>query len=287
MSNTLLLTMDSDSDSSSSNPNESAISLLSAEIKDLRNKIMSVKKSVTKGDKKQKKAVQDELDSLEASLSAKQEEVQRLKTVEVAAGAEDDNSVSVSKAKLKKERRKEEKAVEWEANRQAALAEVASRPDHALEESKAFTLRLTQSGFRILEIAADGHCLFSAIACQLQDAKDHWELRKMAAKYLRDHRSDFEYFIDYEAAGVEESSNRFEGYCSRIESTGLWGGQIELEALSRTLDISITVLQAQGPELKFNASQEEEGDKQEIYLSYHRFAFSLGEHYNALLPADQ
>lgn len=58
------------------------------------------------------------------------------------------------------------------------------------------------------------------------------------------------------------------------------GGQIELEALSRALDICIVVLQAEGPKLEFNESA---AYKQIIYLSYHRSAFSLDEHYNALL----
>ena len=256
-------------------------SILSAEIKELRNKIISVKKSVTKGDKKQKKAIQDELSSLETLLASKQEELQKLKENVNNVTVDNENSeVRVNKAKMKKERRKEEKAAEWEANRQAALAEIASRPDLALEESKAFAHKLSERGFRIVEVAADGHCLFSAIGCQLNPPKDHWELRAVAAKFLLEHRSEFECFLDFESTFEANDSNndKYAEYCRKIESTGMWGGQLELEALSRALDVTITVIQSDAPELNFN-----EGDKERIYLSFHRYAFSLGEHYNALL----
>ena len=278
------------STSTSSSSSSSQIAILSAEIKDLRNKIMSVKKSVTKGDKKQKKAIQDEVTALESLLASKQEELQKLKdsagagagfSVKTEITGEIDNLTnSISKARLKKERRKEEKAVEWEANRQAALQEIASRPDLALQESKSFDRRLAQEGFRIVEVAADGHCLFSAIGCQLDPPMDHWELRAMAAKYLLEHRDEYENFIELDSIDIinSPSTDKYQEYCRKLESTGMWGGQIELEVLSRSLGVCVTVLQAEGPELVFNGEA-----VQKIYLSYHRFAFSLGEHYNALV----
>lgn len=272
--------MDSDSEDVTA---PTPISILSAEIKDLRNKMISVKKSVTKGDKKQKKAVQDELNSMEILLAAKQEELQKLKDSVVNNEVEEHKDF-VSKAKLKKERRKEEKAAEWESNRRAALEEISSRPDLALEESKSFAHRLSQEGFRILEVSADGHCLFSAIGCQLDPPMDHWELRKLAGKYLREHREEYENYLELEEDDTTGGSiDKFEIYCRKIESTGMWGGQIELDVLSHALDISITVIQAEGPEINFNFQQGSDSKRPRIYLSFHRFAFSLGEHYNALL----
>lgn len=271
-------------DSPSSSLSCSSTTNLSAEIKELRNKIISIKKSVTKGDKKQKKIIQDELNSLESLLIIKQDELKKLKDSLNNSEEHEINTEGISKSRLKKERRKEEKAAEWEANREAALAEIAGRPDLALEESKAFAHNLSEKGFRILEIAADGHCLFSSIGCQLNPPKDHWELRSIAAKYLLEHRKEYEGFLDFDdetgSSGEEGRRDKYEEYCNKIESTGMWGGQMELEALSHALNISITVLQSSGPELVFNPSK---NNCQDIYLSFHRFAFSLGEHYNALL----
>ena len=274
----------SDSDLTAEDSSLSPVSILSSKIKEIRNKIISVKKSVTKGDKKQKKIIQDELSNLEILLASKQEELKILKNdsdiKEDAQNVQEEEKIN--KSRLKKERRKEEKAAEWEANRQAALNEIANRPDLALEESKAFDNRLSEDGFRILEVSADGHCLFSAIGCQLDPPKNHWELRSLAADYLLKHQEEYENFIDYSDEEEEEDSSKFINYCRKLESTGMWGGQIELQVLSRALNVSIIVLQSKGPKLNFNLNVEED-EKQIIYLSYHRFAFSLGEHYNALL----
>lgn len=266
----------------------SPISILAKEIKEIRNKIMTIKKSVTKGDKKQKKVIQDEINVLENELKSKEEELKSLKlTAEIKEQSVEDFEVvnKINKARLKKDRRKEEKAAEWEANRQAALTEISNRPDFAKEESKAFTERLNLEGFKIIEIAADGHCLFSAIGCQLNPPQDHWQLRKLAAEYLKKNRNEFENFIELDCFNgddvIEEDS--FDYYCKKLESTGMWGGQVELEALSKVLGISITILQSEGSELNFNyCESEKECLKGRIYLSYHRHAYSLGEHYNAL-----
>ena len=114
--------------------------------------------------------------------------------------------------------------------------------------------------------------------------KDHWELRSLAAKYLLNHRSEYECFIDFQSSNDQAEADKYQDYCRKIESTGMWGGQIELEALSRALNITITVLQSEGPELNFNLP--DDGSNERIYLSFHRYAFSLGEHYNALLRID-
>lgn len=269
-------------------------SILSLEIKELRNKIVSVKKSVTKGDKKQKKAVQDEVESLEALLLTKQNELKTLKEKEKESSQEQESNDNlekqnmnltekINKNKMKRERRADIKNAAWEANRQAALAEIASRPDLALQEAVAFNQKLSAEGFRVVEVSADGHCMYSAIGCQLVPTRDHWELRKLAGEYIQEHRDDFELFIEFETTegSNETETDNFLEYCNKVKSTGLWGGQIELEALSRVLDIPIVVIQAEGPQLTFNTDSNSNQDP--IYLSFHRYAFSLGEHYNALV----
>jgi OTU domain-containing protein 6 len=266
---------------------EAVQSLLSKEIKELRGRIVATKKSIAKGDKKAKKAVQEEVGLLEAELEAKQEQLRVLKEPVVVDEKASETAAAEERARIaheKKERKRLEREAVWEANRQAALAEVANRPDLANIEAAAFSEQLAREGFTVLEVAADGHCLFTAIGCLLVPSKDHWEVRGIAADYLLAHRSDFEAFVE-DTGCAHKTADVYAEYCGKIRATGHWGGQIELEALSRAFDCSFTVHQANLPPCDFNPDARKR-DRPHLHLSYHRHAFSLGEHYNALVPKD-
>ena len=75
----IVMSDDSACDSQEEFSTVSPISILAKEIKEDRNKIMAIKKSVTKGDKKQKKVIQDEINVLENELKAKEDELKSLK----------------------------------------------------------------------------------------------------------------------------------------------------------------------------------------------------------------
>jgi OTU domain-containing protein 6 len=64
----------------------------------------------------------------------------------------------------------------------------------------------------------------------------------------------------------------------RVRSSNEWGGHLELRALSEGLNKCIVVYSANQPVLVLG----EEGDA--IRLSYHLHYYSLGEHYNQVVP---
>jgi OTU domain-containing protein 6 len=68
-------------------------------------------------------------------------------------------------------------------------------------------------------------------------------------------------------------------YCDAVESTGVWGGQPEILALSRVFNTPIHVVQAGSPVVKVGA---EESKSDPLMISYHRRMYGLGEHYNSL-----
>ena len=76
------------------------------------------------------------------------------------------------------------------------------------------------------------------------------------------------------------SAQEFNDYCQRVESSAEWGGQIELQAISKALKRSIHVIQMGTSILKIG---EAFSDEQPLFLSYHRHAYGLGEHYNSLI----
>ena len=84
------------------------------------------------------------------------------------------------------------------------------------------------------------------------------------------------------------SHAQFSSYCATIRDTGAWGGEPEIQALSKAYKVPIFVVQAAKPHIVPHApdpnSTTEFGDRNVIRISYHRRMYGLGEHYNSLRP---
>jgi OTU domain-containing protein 6 len=143
--------------------------------------------------------------------------------------------------------------------------------------------RLHAAGLRIHTVKADGHCLYGAIAHQLDDGRGVVAVRALCADYMRSHAADFEAFVDLDAAADGRGGCvGFDGYCERVRSSNDWGGQLELQALAHALDTSIRVHSATGAPLDIVPST---GDStRALELAYHRHYCALGEHYNSVVP---
>ena len=83
-------------------------------------------------------------------------------------------------------------------------------------------------------------------------------------------------------ATEKHGGDAFAAYCERVVSTHEWGGQIELQALVQILKAGIAVHEAGKQPVQMG---EEFGGDAVISLSYHRHAYSLGEHYNSIVNA--
>ncbi|KAL1746373.1 hypothetical protein HDZ31DRAFT_34322, partial [Schizophyllum fasciatum] len=154
------------------------------------------------------------------------------------------------------------------------------------------------------QINPDGHCLFSAVADQLKvlgivpEANATYAfVRDAAAKYMFNHPDDFIPFLpsavgeDGDGAGDAGlmTPKQFEQYCATIRDTGVWGGEPEIMALSRSFNIPIHVIQYGQPPIVIHHPQGEAQDedthaKGAVRISYHRRMYGLGEHYNSLRP---
>ncbi|KZV91066.1 cysteine proteinase [Exidia glandulosa HHB12029] len=157
-------------------------------------------------------------------------------------------------------------------------------------------------GLELHEINPDGHCLFSAIADQLAllgllpaNAANFATTRLAAAQYMYSHEDDFLPFLPSiegeDGAGATSSGlmthQQFSSYCATIRDTGAWGGEPEIQALSRAYKIPIFVVQAEKPHIVPHmppAVTAEMGDPNVVRISYHRRMYGLGEHYNSLRP---
>jgi len=133
----------------------------------------------------------------------------------------------------------------------------------------------------VFEIPSDGDCLYSAVSHQLdhhgQDTHSATSLRRKTATYLQDHKADFIPFMDETVTGSDEA---FATYCNDIATTTVWGGQLEVQVLSKFLKLPIRVIQTDSPPLVFG----EDFKGPVLTLTYHRHKIQAGEHYNSAVP---
>lgn len=180
------------------------------------------------------------------------------------------------------------RAAEQEAQVAQAAQEAVNFPDLRERESEAMKAHLTRLGLTEITIRPDGHCMYSAVATQLQDAqlqdeqlqltksdfdssaKPYQLVRNTAGEFISNHPDDF-------AAFLEEP---LDVYVSKIKDTAEWGGQLELQALARAYDVEINVVQANGRVEKIGSGSDP--SKHTLWLAYYRHCYALGEHYNAL-----
>jgi hypothetical protein len=114
-------------------------------------------------------------------------------------------------------------------------------------------------GLKIVEVAADGHCLFSALVKQLPE-HNVMSLRSIAAKYMRNNEEfrcfytseneDCTYEVesdnlpklsDYSSRLSPPALSLEQGFCTGIESGSCWGDALVIQALQNALKISIIV----------------------------------------------
>jgi len=197
--------------------------------------------------------------------------------------------------------RKEKKQREDEAMRAEARAEVdaAARNgnrDPAVVEKEGFDRIRRQWHLEMHEVEPDGHCMYSAIADQLGVRKgikklSYHDTRKAAASYMREHVDDFLPFMtaeDEEGGDDGDGLLTPEGYqkhCNSVESTGEWGGQTEILALSKYYKVPIYVFQANSPLVRVGMEEPYAKTSTPLMISYHRRQYGLGQHYNSLRPA--
>ena len=291
------------------------------EQKDLQSRITQKKKSATK---KTRKGINDECAELERHMKERQatevsslngpllegevgnddDDVDKLEVKEVdqpANGlAASSKSVSESvhsatdgpaKKPNRQKARLARRAAEQQAAAEQAGREAADLPNLREQELKSMREAYTTRGLIEHEIRSDGHCLYAAIADQLEHLKmglspkiklvtndvepaatnvGYKTTRQVAAAYISENPDDFAPFLE----------EPLPEYVKTIRDTGEWGGHLEILALAKAYGVDVNVLQADGRVDKIECGLE--NGPHQLWLAYYRHSFGLGEHYNSL-----
>lgn len=320
---------------------EDLISRHRKEQKDIQARITQKKKSATK---KTRKGINDECERLQQELNDKhqaeiaqlnegapQPPVDGLEDLKLhdtgAAGDKDDSqntneeldaahtassldmsqAASGNKKPNRQKARLARRAAEQAAQTEIAHEEASKQVDHRGNEKDIMNGVFKRYKLKEIEINPDGHCLYSAIANQLDESglglrpdpsrftlqsttqsrvdtvsapkyDGYRAVRAVTADYITDHKDDFEAFME----------EPLDQYTRKIKLTAEWGGQLELLAIARAYGVDINVIQGDGRLEKIESGDmdsfdEEERAKRVIWLAYYRHTYGLGEHYNALI----
>lgn len=314
------------------------------ELKDLQGRITQKKKSATK---KTRKGVNDDCERMQRELTERQQaeiaELNGKSTGPVEEALEDpsledgmpadgdsaeDTTTPTSQApeatatapseelptRTKKPNRQKarlaRRAAEQAAQSAAAAEEAANQTNYRGNEQEVMDAVFKKLGLMEVEVTPDGHCLYSAVAKQLDESgiglrpdpsrivlqastqtridtvaspqnDGYRAVRAVAADFITEHKEDFEAFME-EPVDV---------YTRKVKLTAEWGGQLELQAIARAYGVNINVVQKDGRLEKIECGDmdsfdEEEQRRRVVWLAYYRHTYGLGEHYNALFKKD-
>jgi len=296
-----------------SDPKELLLKTHRKEKKDLQGKIQLLKKTSSKGDKKKKKEILEEIASLEAEMNLrhKNELAQfeesspdicpEVETAPVTMGTfiEEENDIEENNTggeRVSKAQKRREKKAAKEKERINEIEKQEEENQHGARNLEAAKIKelLESRDLLLQEIPSNGDCLFAGLVHQLglrKLEKSVKDLRKAATDEIRGNSDDYLPFLSHPVTGEMLDQEQFDKYCADMQNTPAWGGQVELRALSQALKLPIEVVQADGPSMVVGeefkmlngASDDDGGDgEKRLVLTYHRHAYGLGEHYNAV-----
>ena len=140
------------------------------------------------------------------------------------------------------------------------------------EIDEEFIKDLEKIGYFIREVGGDGNCLFRSVSDQMDNTeKNHKMYREMCLTYMKNNPDEFSPFI--------EDDETFDKYLERMGEDGEWGGNLEIYALSKTLNANFYIYIHKHPMYIVNNF---EHPKKNILLTYHE-----GKHYNSLRKLEE
>lgn len=264
------------------------------EKKELQAQIQALKKAA-KNDKTKKKELTAEILRLETEMDTRhQQEIDSANknhknTNEITDTALNNVENDLSKVKISKAQKRRDKKSQQEKERDELIKQQEQENRHGPRniELQEINNKLKERGLKIFMIPSDGDCLYKAVSHQLAIIKQKDvsvdELRESAAKYIRQHKGDFLPFMTHPDTFEMLTDEDFEEYCEKLENTKVWGGQLEVRALSNSLKCPITIIQATGPG---SIDQGDEYEKPPLIITYHRHMYGLGEHYNSTVQGE-
>lgn len=146
------------------------------------------------------------------------------------------------------------------------------------EQELHFINLMKKNDFEIKIISGDGNCLFRAISDQVYGSEEHHNIiREKCMDYIVVLKRFFSLFIEGD----------FDNYIKEKRKSGIWGDDIELEAMSEIYNRPIEIYS--GSEKPLRCFHEDkifylDKNKNHIYLTPIRISYHGKKHYNSVIP---
>jgi len=125
-------------------------------------------------------------------------------------------------------------------------------------------------GLTLKQIPGDGNCLFRALGDQLHgNSDDHLIHRTQVVCYMRQHRDDFEPFV--------EDDLTFDQHLSSLAENGTFAGNDSIVAFARKHNLTVVIHQLNKPLWQIHGGPGGSPGNSEVHISYHN-----GDHYNSV-----
>lgn len=216
-----------------------------------------------------------------------------------AAGASFSLMPTESAGPSRAQQKRAQKAAKEKARLQELREETKDMADLRGDENRAIAALLDKQQMAVREIVSDGHCLYRAVGDQalrkgLGEAlaigsldRSHVSMRDLAAAYIDSNRDEFAAFMEWEDEAAAGSDGAWKQYLSQLrsEDAAVWGGQLEVAALSKALRKPIVIWSANG---RMEIGEDLAADGNEpLHISFHQHYYGLGNHYNSVVPAEK
>lgn len=136
------------------------------------------------------------------------------------------------------------------------------------ENFTSFKDQLKAMGLTLREVQGDGNCLFRALNDQLEGhTRNHLKYRYETVQYMKEHRTDFEPFVEDEVP--------FDQHLYNLGQPGTYAGNDAIVACARLHELVIVIHQLNTPLWQVKGT--DKPNATELHLSYHN-----GDHYNSV-----
>lgn len=164
----------------------------------------------------------------------------------------------------KKKREKEEKAQIRRLKKDRRYLYSNNEEDDCIQLDN----QLLELNLSLKLIPGDGNCLFRALGDQLDgNSEDHMKYRLEVVQFMKDHRDDFEPFV--------EDDISFDQHLQNLSKVGTFGGNDSIVAFARLHDLTVVIHQLNKPLWQVFSEGGNRG--KELHISYHN-----GDHYNSV-----